>query len=173
MSQAVEELKSGQNLSAVRKRQSSPVPRKQVLERQSRLKREEEVSSDEIYAELTLSEHKIALFLNRSIEALRQEKETFDQRKNHGERWFTLRERTGNEAIILLRVIAIFCMCVILAWPYFPPAVVTGAVTTLFVEVVGLAIGIWKTVIKPGSIAQLEPVTTVAQDKYGSAHEER
>jgi hypothetical protein len=169
----VKERKSGQSLTAIRRRQSLSVPREHPLEKQSLLKREAEDYSDEIYAELTLSEHKIALFLNRGIEALRQEKETFDQRKNHGERWFTLRERTGKESIILLRVIAIFCMGIILAWQFFPPAVVTGAVSVLFVDVVALVVGIWKTVIKPGSIAQLEPVTTVDQDKYGLAQEER
>jgi hypothetical protein len=173
MSQAVKVPKSDQNLPIVRKRQPPLVPREHPLERPSRSKREEEVSSDEIYAELTLSEHKIALFLNRSIEALRQEKETFNQRKNHGERWFTLRERIGNAAIIFLSVIAIFCMGIILAWQYFPPAVVTGAAGVLFADVVGMVVGVWKTVIKPSSIAQLEPVTTVDQDKYSSDHEER
>jgi hypothetical protein len=165
MSQAVKEPKSDQNLPIVRKRQPPLVPREHPLERPSRSKREVEDYSDEIYAGLTLSEHKIALFLNRSIEALRQEKETFDQRKNHDERWFTLRERIGNAAIIFLSVIAIFCMFIILAWQYFPPAVVTGAASALCVDVLGLVIGIWKTVIKPNSIAQLEPVTTVDQDK--------
>jgi hypothetical protein len=173
MSQAVEDRKSGQSLPIGRKRQSLPVPREQGLERQSRLKREEEDYLDEVCAKLTISEHQTAQFLNRSREALRQEKETFNQRKSHGERWFTLRERTGNAAIIFLSVIAIFCMCVILAWQFFPPAVVTGAAGVLFADVVGMVIGVWKTVIKPSSIAQLEPVTTVDQDKSGSAHEER
>lgn len=165
MSQAVER-KSGQNLSPVRKRQSSMAPREQGLERPSRLKIEEKGYSDEVYAELAL------LFLNRSREALRQEAETFDQRKSHGERWFALRERIGNAAIIYLSVIAIFCMGIILAWQFFPTAVVTGAVSTLFVEVVGVAVGVWKTVINPSSITELEPVTIVEQDKYASAHEE-
>lgn len=163
MSQAVEERKSGQSLPIGRKRQSLPVPREHPLERQSRLKRDD--SSDEVRAELTLSEIKTALFLNRSIEALRQEKETFDQRKNHDERWFTLRERKGYAAILLLSAIAIFCMGIILAWQYFPTAVVTGAAGVLFADVVGMIIWVWKTVIKPGSITQLEPVTTVDQDK--------
>lgn len=173
MSQAVEERKSRQNLPAATKRQPLLVPREHPLKRQSRLKREEEDYSDEVCAELTLSEHQIAQFLYRSREALRQEKETFNQRKSHSERWFTLRERIGNAAIIFLSVIAIFCMCIILAWQFFPPVVVTGAASVLFADVIGMVVGVWKTVIKPSSIAQLEPVTTIDQDKYGSAHEER
>lgn len=166
MSQAVEERKSDQNLPAARKRQPSTAPREHPLERQSRLKREEDDYSGAVYAELTLH------FLNRSREALRQEAETFNQRKNHGERWFTLRERIGNAAIIFLSVIAIFCMGIILAWQFFPTAVVTGAASVLFADVVGMVVGVWKTVINPSSITQLEPVTTVDQDIYGSAHEE-
>lgn len=165
MSQAVEERKTDQNLTAVRRRQSSTAPREHPPGRQSRLKRAGEHYSGEVDAELALH------FLNRSREALRQEAETFDQRKSHGERWFTLRERIGNAAIIFLSVIAVFCMGVILAWQYFPTAVVIGASGALFTEVVGLVVGVWKTVIKPSSIPQLEPVTTVDQDIYGSSHE--
>jgi hypothetical protein len=167
MSQAVTEPKSDQNLPAVTKRQPSPVPREQGLERQARLKREEKDYSDEVYAELALH------FLNRSREALRQETETFNQRKEHGERWFAIREHIAKAAIIYLGVIALFCMGIILAWQFFPPAVVTGAAAVLFADVVGVAIWVWKAVINPSSIPQLEPVTTVDQDIYGSAHEER
>jgi hypothetical protein len=167
MSQAIEERKSGQSLPAVRKRQSSMVPRDQGLEKPSRLKREEKDYSDEVYAELALH------VLNRSREALRQEKETFNQRKDHGERWFAIREHIAKAAIIYLGVIAIFCMGIILAWQFFPPAVVTGAAGVLFADVVGVVIWVWKTVINPSSNPQLEPVTTLDQDKYGSAHEER
>lgn len=172
MSQAVDR-KSGQSLPIGRKRQSLPVPREQGLEKQSRSKREVEDYSDEVCVELTLNEVKTALFLNRSIEALRQEKETFDQRKNHGERWFTIREHIAKAAITYLGVIAIFCMGIILAWQFFPPAVVTGAAGVLFADVVGVVIWVWKTVINPSSIPQLEPVTTVDKDIYGSAHAER
>jgi hypothetical protein len=121
--------------------------------------------SGEVCADLTLNEHKTAQFLNRSREASRQEKETFDQRKNHDERWFTLRERIGNAAIIFLSGIAIFCICIILAWQFFPPVVVIGAVSALFADVIGVVVGIWKTVINPSSITQLEPVTIVDQDR--------
>lgn len=121
--------------------------------------------SGEVCADLTLNGYKTTLFLNRSREALRQETETFDQRKNHDERWFTLRERIGNAAIIFLSGLAIFCICIILAWRFFPPVVVTGAVGALFADVIGVVVGIWKTVINPSSITQLEPVTIVDQDR--------
>ena len=102
----------------------------------------------------------LATSLLRLEERLRQERETFDQRKEQEARWFTLRLRMGYAATFLLPVLAIACGFVLFRHENFPPAVVAYAGATLFVDVVGLLVAVWKVVLNPGSITQLAPITS-------------
>ena len=104
-----------------------------------------------------------ATSLLRLEERLRQERETFDQRKQQEARWFTLRLRMGYTAAFLLPVLAFICGVVLWRHGDFPPAVVTSAGAAFFVDVLGLLVAVWKVVLNPGSITQLEPITSSSE----------
>lgn len=99
-----------------------------------------------------------AVKLQRLEEQIRQEKEVFDQRKIHEERWFTLRLRMGYMAIVLLPLIMLVTSYIILHHELFPAAVVTSSAAALLVDVLGLLISIWKLVLNPTSMSKAEPV---------------
>jgi hypothetical protein len=92
-------------------------------------------------------------------ERLRQERETFNQRKSHEERWFLLRLRMGYAAVVMLPSIAIFCGSVVWSPSAYSAGIVTAAATTLFVDLVGFLIAVWKVVLNPTAVTRLEPVT--------------
>ena len=99
--------------------------------------------------------------LLRLEESLRQQRQTFDQRREHDERWFTLRLRMGYIAAFVLPALAIAC-CYILFWnEVFPTMVVSAASVTLFVDVAGLVAAVWKIVLSPGAVTRLEPITLI------------
>ena len=101
-----------------------------------------------------------AALLLRVEEGLRQERETFDQRKEQEARWFTLRLRMGYTAAVLLPAIAVGCGVVLYLHDSFPLTVVGSAGAALLVDVVGLLVAVWKVVLNPGSITRLEPITS-------------
>ena len=76
--------------------------------------------------------------LLRIEEGLRQERETFDQRKEQEARWFTLRLRMGYIAALLLPGIAIACGAIVFGTEDYDGFVVRAAAAALFVDVVGL-----------------------------------
>lgn len=96
--------------------------------------------------------------LLRLEERLRQERETFNQRKNQESQWFSLRLRMGYIAAIMLPVIALGCGYVLLNHPLFPSSVITSAGAALFTDVFGLLVAVWKVVLNPGSVTRLEPI---------------
>ena len=96
--------------------------------------------------------------LLRLEERLRQERETFDQRKDQESRWFALRLRMGYTAAIMLPAVALGCGYVLLNHPSFPSAVITSAGAALFTDVLGLLVAVWKVVLNPGSVTRLEPI---------------
>lgn len=100
--------------------------------------------------------------LARATEQLRQERETFDQAKQHEGRWFVLRLVMGYAAVILLAAIMVVASYVLFNATQFPPAVVTAAGAALFVDVLGLLIAVWKIALNPNFYARLGPVTRVA-----------
>lgn len=100
-----------------------------------------------------------AAMLLRVEERLRQERETFDQRRDQEERWFTLRLRMGYVAALLLPALAIACAVIIFEHDEFDGFVVNAASATLFADVLGLIIAVWKVVFSRRSITQLEPIT--------------
>lgn len=97
--------------------------------------------------------------IERAAEEIRQERETFDQRKRHDNLWFILKLVMGFFSVILLAGIAIISTYILLNHPTFPSSVVTSAGVALFVDILGLIISVWKIVLNPKSVAKLEPVT--------------
>lgn len=100
-----------------------------------------------------------ATSLLRLEERLRQERETFDQRKKHDERWFNLRLIMGYIAAVLVPSVAIVCGYVLLLHEEFPSVVVGSAGVALFTDMVALTGAVWKIVLNPATIG-LEPITS-------------
>jgi hypothetical protein len=100
-------------------------------------------------------------------ERLRQEQETFNQRKSHEERWFSLRLRMGYAALIMLPSIAFFSGLILWNFSAFSAGIVTAASATLFVDIVGFMIAVWKVVLSPAAVTKLEPVTVQIQSDPG------
>ena len=99
------------------------------------------------------------ILIARADEMLRQERETFDQKKNHEERWFRLRLTMGYASIALLAAIMAVCTFILFNASTFSAGVVTAAGSALFVDVLGLLLGVWKIALNPNFMATLSPVT--------------
>jgi len=97
--------------------------------------------------------------IERAAERVRQEKETFDQRKQQDNLWFILKLIMGFFSIILLAGIAIVATYILLNNKDFSISVVNSAGVALFVDILGLLISVWKIVLNPNSVTKLEPVT--------------
>jgi hypothetical protein len=98
----------------------------------------------------------------RATEQLRQEKETFDQAKQHESRWFVLRLVMGYSAVFLLGAVILITSYVLFNNTNFPIAVVTTAGAALFVDVLGLLIAVWKIALNPNFYARVGPVTQIS-----------
>jgi hypothetical protein len=94
-------------------------------------------------------------------ERLRQERETFDQAKAHNARWFTLRLRMGYAGIVLLFVIALVAGHTLLHPASYDPSTITIAATTLFVDMIGLVVTIFKLVLHERSAVALKPIASI------------
>jgi len=97
--------------------------------------------------------------IERAAERIRQEKETFDQRKRQDSNWFILKLVMGFFSVIMLAAILIVAAYILLNNNKFPTTVVASAGVALFVDIIGLIISVWKIVLNPNSITKLEPVT--------------
>jgi hypothetical protein len=93
------------------------------------------------------------------MERLRQERETFNQHKAHEDRWFLLRLVMGYSSVVLLGAVMVVSSYVLLNNTAFPAGVVTAAGGALFVDVLGLLLGVWKIALNPNFLAKLGPVT--------------
>jgi hypothetical protein len=100
--------------------------------------------------------------IEMAMQRLRQEQETFDQVKAHGERWFALRLRMGYVAVALMPTIAALCGYIVLNSTLYTVATVNMASGALLLDILGLLISVWKVVLNPGSVAKLSPVTPLA-----------
>jgi len=97
--------------------------------------------------------------IERAMEQLRQEREIFGQRKAQESRWFILRLTMGYASVALLLAVIIICSIVLFRSSKFPEFTVKAAGAALFVDVLGLLIGVWKIVLKPDFITQLTAET--------------
>jgi hypothetical protein len=95
----------------------------------------------------------------RAAERLRQEREIFEQRKQHQAHWFYLRLVMGYSAVVLLMPVMIVASYILLHHTDFPLAVVNSAGAALFLDILGMLIGVWKIALNPDSAARLHPVT--------------
>jgi hypothetical protein len=95
--------------------------------------------------------------LLRAQEQLRQQRETFDQRKQHDSRWFLLKLVMGWTSVVLLPGIGFACGFVIFNHQDFNAATVTAATAALFVDTLGLVMSVWRLVLGKGP-DPLEPI---------------
>ena len=113
--------------------------------------------------------HPTAVEIERATEQIRQERETFDQQKSHSERWFKLRLTMGYSSVGLLTAVMGISGYVLFHAAAFPPSVLTLAGGALFVDVLGLLVGVWRIAMNPKLISQLEPVTNSRLSKTKKA----
>jgi hypothetical protein len=100
--------------------------------------------------------------IERAAEQIRQERETFDQRKRQDSRWFFLRLAMGWVAVLLLPAIFLSCIYILYHNATFSDLVIELAVGGLFVDVVGLLAAVWKIVLSPSSVTKLDPITHIS-----------
>lgn len=108
---------------------------------------------------MAMTNHLPAVEIGRATEQLRQERETFDQQKDHEERWFSLRVRMGYVAVVSIPSILALSGFVIINADVFPSFVINMASGALFVDGLGLFVAIWKMILNPASVGRLQPVT--------------
>ena len=101
-----------------------------------------------------------AIALAQANERLRQERELFNQRLTHEARWFFANLALLWTAILIIPSIAIFCAYVVSSSGY-SGNVKTIAASTLFVDVVGVAAGVWRGVVRRATPDRLEPTTAM------------
>ncbi len=97
----------------------------------------------------------------KAAEALRQQNETFEQRKKHDRQWFKLRLAMGYSAMVILIGVAIILGFILVNFNKYPDKIVSWAGPALFVDILGLVLTIWKIVLNPNFSTKLEPVTKV------------
>lgn len=108
---------------------------------------------------MTSNEELNPVILERASEQLRQERETFDQAKYHDQWWFFLRLAMGFSSIVLLVAVMVVSVYILFNNKEFPEAVVTAAGAALFVDVLGMLIGVWKIALNPNTVSKLAPTT--------------
>ena len=97
--------------------------------------------------------------VQRAIEKIRQESETFDQLKKHDRQWFVLRLIMGYSAVVLLISILIISAVIIFNYESYPDKIISWAGPVLFVDILGLIFTVWKVVLNPNFATKLNPVT--------------
>lgn len=107
--------------------------------------------------------------IERATEQLRQERETFNQAKQHEGRWFVLRLVMGYSAVVLLGAVMLVASYILFNAAAFPTGVVTAAGAALFVDVLGLLIAVWKIALNPDFHAKLTPITREELPSLSSA----
>ncbi len=98
------------------------------------------------------------VIVERAIEQLRQERETFNQQKKQDNLWFGLRMVMGIVSIFLLISVIVIASYILLNSDKFSSSVVTSAGVALFVDILGLLISVWKITLNPKSMSKLQPV---------------
>jgi|SRR5580704_1292895 hypothetical protein len=104
------------------------------------------------------TEDEVTIGIARAQEQLRQERETFDQKKGQDGRWFLLRLAMGWSAVILLPGIGAVSGWVITNHSHFSTGTVTLAASALFIDALGLVLAVWRIVLGTGPEG-LVPVT--------------
>lgn len=98
-----------------------------------------------------------AVKLTKAAEKLRQQQETFNQRKKHDSKWFWLKLIMGYSAILLLFSILVISCVIIFNYNDYPENIVNWATPALFVDILGLIFTVWRVVLKPTDSTKLAP----------------
>lgn len=93
-------------------------------------------------------------------EAVRQQKETFEQLKRQDRQWFMLRLTMGYAAVILLLAVLAACGAILFGNRPYPAFVLKAASATLFADVAGLLVAVWKFALSPNFHNRLNPITS-------------
>ena len=109
------------------------------------------------------------ILIARANEMLRQERDTFDERKRQEHTWFVLRVVMGWTSVALLITVLVVSTFILLRNKDFPTPVITAAGAALFGDLLGLLIGVWKIVLNPKSVTKLGPVTRVQIPQEGES----
>lgn len=110
------------------------------------------------------------VMLEQFTERLRQERETFDQKKRQDQLWFILRFAMGGVAAFLLPAIMVLCSWILVNHAAFDSSTVTLAGSALLIDAMGLVLSIWKIVLgkPPESLAPVTgPVPVLTHQKDG------
>jgi hypothetical protein len=99
-----------------------------------------------------------AISLQREIEELRQEQDTFNQLKKQSDHWFKLRLGMGVVAALMLPSIFVVC-CFLIYDTELESWIRRLAAGALLTDVLGLVVFSYKLILSPGSIGSLGPVT--------------
>ncbi len=100
-----------------------------------------------------------SIAIERAIEQLRQERDTFNQRKKHAMLWFILKLTMGYTSIIILALIGFSAFWIVYHHYWFSNSVIVLAATALFVDAIGLVAAVWKIVLNPNFQSPLAPTT--------------
>lgn len=96
--------------------------------------------------------------LGQFQERIRQERETFDRKKEKDKESFKLRMTMGWIACWMLPAIAVVCTLVLAFNRYFPDGAVTACAVGLLGEIVGCMVAVWRA-FASNAPENLEPVT--------------
>lgn len=110
------------------------------------------------------AEYLTPIKIERASEQLRQEREVFNQRKRQESLWFLLRLVMGYSSVFLLTAIIFVSTTIIFNSASYPVFTVKSAGAALFVDVLGLLLGVWKVVLNPDSMTKLKPETQETLD---------
>lgn len=117
------------------------------------------------------TEVEATIVIARAQEQLRQERETFDQKKGQDGLWFALRLAMGWSAVVLLPMIGGVSGWVIAHHTAFAGSTVTLAASSLFVDSIGLVLAVWRIVLGAGPEG-LVPVTRQTVTRQTESHHE-
>ena len=94
----------------------------------------------------------------RARQRLKQEQAAFEQRLRQDAQWFKVRQAAGYGAVLGLLAILGGSGYILLSGDY--SAKVTGAAgTAIFVDIMGLFVGVWKVALKGAPSGPVEPTT--------------
>jgi hypothetical protein len=100
----------------------------------------------------------------RARQRLKQEQTAFEQRLRQDAQWFKVRQTAGYGAVFGLLAILGGSGYILLSGDY--SAQVTGAAgTAIFVDILGLFVGVWKVALKGAPSGPVEPTTELEPPK--------
>ena len=103
---------------------------------------------------------KSAVLLAQAEERLRQQRLMADEKIARARSFRRLQLAAGWTAVLMLLSIATVCIVIIVNYEHVPPQLLTGASAALFVDVLGLLVAAWRSMlVKKAPDEPLSPVT--------------